>query len=182
MIQGDCENVQSWMRRPYVIQALHRRDRLRENVILIQKNVRTLVEDCDLHEFAATFPQLRVGADCLRLAAAVSISVDGIISREPENFAQNPCNAERIRRRGFGRVSIGLAEDECGKRENATMFVTSPRHFAINIDKNGWTTDWRSEPSGILVPLGFSHPSSERLLRIWRQVRERLAVFLRFLL
>lgn len=134
MLRDDYEAACRWLHRPTIRVDLESFQLLLEDLEFVLGNVLIVAMERGLVDYARSFSTL-LSMDSFRLAAAVLLDVDGIVSMEPEDFVQDPDDMQMIGRAGKGDVFVQYAEDEFGERHSATIFVSTPYSFLLEIDR-----------------------------------------------
>lgn len=134
MLRDDYEAARRWLHRPTIRIDLESFQQLLDDLEFVLGNVLIVAMERGLVDYARSFSTL-LSMDSFRLAAAVLLDVDGIVSMEPEDFVQDPDDIEVISREGRGNVFVQYSENEIGERHDNTMFVATPYSFLLEIDR-----------------------------------------------
>ncbi len=134
MLKDDYEAAWRWLHRPSMRIDLESFPQLLNDLEFVLDNVLIVAMERELVDYARSFSTL-LSMDSFRLAAAVLLDVDGIVSMEPEDFVQDPDDIQMISHNGKGHVFVQYAEDENEERHSATIFVATPYSFLLEIDR-----------------------------------------------
>ena len=134
MYEPDYKSALEYLNDPYIRDFLEESPKLLRDIDYILHNVHRYDKTRALIERARCYSSI-LGADSLRLATALSLSVDGIVSLEPEDFIQRPAELELIRP-GRGHIFVETNENLDGGEEEITIFVATPYSFILEIEEH----------------------------------------------
>lgn len=136
MYESDYKTAIDCLNDPYNREHLEDSPQVLRDIAYVLRNVRRYGKSRALIERARCYSSL-LGADSLRLSAAIFLSVDGIVSLEPEDFVQRPGDLEIIRRKGRGHIFAETDESlDGGENEEITIFVATPYSFLLEIEEH----------------------------------------------
>ena len=133
MYEPDYKSTIDYLNDLYIREHLDKFPNLLRDINYVLGNVRLYRKNRDLVDRARCYSSL-LGADAFRLAAALSLAVDGIVSFEPADFIQRPEDLE-VTRRGRGNIFVEQSQDIEGCEDVITIFVATPYSFLLEIDE-----------------------------------------------
>lgn len=164
MYESDFKAAIDCLNDPYNREHLEESPQVLRDITYVLRNVRRYGRSRALIERARCYSSL-LGADSLRLSAALFLSVDGIVSLEPEDFVQRPGDLEVIRT-GRGHIFAETDEDLDGGEEEITIFVTTPYSFLLEIEEH--ISNISSDHTALdVIKSSYSPSALERLSLIY---------------
>ncbi|MGF1461474.1 MAG: hypothetical protein ACFBSG_20910 [Leptolyngbyaceae cyanobacterium] len=134
MYEPDYKAALDCLNDPYNREHLEEFPQVLRDITYVLRNVRRYGRSRALIERARCYSSL-LGADSLRLSAALFLSVDGIVSLEPEDFVQRPGDLDVVRT-GRGCIFAEIDEDLDGGEEEITIFVATPYSFLLEVEEH----------------------------------------------
>lgn len=133
MIKNDHVQALEAINDPILKEDLAKDPRSLRDLLLIINHVSCIERSREILERARDF---RISAaDAIRLAAALNLDVDGIVSLEPKDFVHHPPDLEEIAREGKGYVLVERVEnlDRVEGEDEVRILVTTPYTFIEEI-------------------------------------------------
>ena len=132
MYEPDYRSAIDYLYDPYIREHLEKFPDLLRDTHYVLSNVRQYKKSRDLVDRARCYSSL-LGADALRLAAALALAIDGIVSFEPADFIQRAEDKEAIIS-GRGDIFVEENQNIEGFEDVITVFVATPYSFLLEID------------------------------------------------